>query len=94
MWWVLVGPKATLRQLVMPLEPQAQEEPASEQAAAAECEVESLQAWPNRISWARLLTRAFDLELQHCWNCGSGELKSSAAIVDRPVIESSSRTWD
>jgi hypothetical protein len=93
MWWVLVVPKATLRQLMVPLEPQAQE-PASEQAAAAECEVKSLQAWPNRISLARLLTRAFDLELQHCRNCVNRELKSIAAIVDRPVIESSSRTWD
>lgn len=89
---VLVVPKATLRQLVAPLEPQAQE-PASDHAAAAECEVESHQAWPNCLSWARLLRRAFDLELRHCWNCGSGELKSIAAIVDRPVIESSSRTW-
>ncbi|MBM3389693.1 MAG: hypothetical protein FJY26_09355, partial [Betaproteobacteria bacterium] len=41
-------------------------------AAAVECEVESLQARPNRISWARLLKRVFDIDMQHCPNCGAG----------------------
>lgn len=35
----------------------------------------------------QLRTRAFGLELQHSWSCGSRELKSIAAIVDRPAIE-------
>ncbi len=30
--------------------------------------------------------RVFDLDLEHCPNCG-GELKIIAAILDRPVIE-------
>lgn len=35
-----------------------QEEPASEAALAAECEVQTAQAQPHRISWARLHKRA------------------------------------
>lgn len=53
----------------------------------AECEVESLQARPNRMSWARLLKRVFDIDMQRCPNCGAGELKIIAAILERPVIE-------
>jgi len=48
----VLAPNAKLRPLVVPQGPQVQEA-ASEAAAAAECEVESLQARPNRISWAR-----------------------------------------
>ena len=70
----------------IPPGPQVQEA-ASEAAAAAECEVESLQARPNRISWARLLMRVFDIDMRHCPNCGAGELKIIAAILERPVIE-------
>jgi hypothetical protein len=54
----VLAPNAKLRALVVPQGPQMQEA-ASEAAAAAECEVESLQARPNRISWARLLKRVF-----------------------------------
>jgi hypothetical protein len=81
-----LAPNAKLRPLVVPQGPQVQEA-ASEATAAAECEVESLQARPNRISWARLLKRVFDIDMQHCPNCGAGELKIIAAILERPVIE-------
>ncbi len=37
--------------------------------------------------WARLLKRVFDIDMQHCPNCGAGELKIIAAILERPVIE-------
>ncbi len=37
--------------------------------------------------WARLLKRVFDIDLQRCPNCGTGELKIIAAILERPVIE-------
>jgi Putative transposase len=82
----VLAPNAKLRPLVVPQGPQVQEA-ASEAAAAAECEVESLQARPNRISWARLLKPVFDIDMQHCPNCGAGELKIIAAILERPVIE-------
>jgi hypothetical protein len=29
----------------------------------------------------------FDIKLQHCPNCGAGELKIMAAILERPAIE-------
>ena len=38
-------------------------------------------------AYNRLLKRVFDIDLQHCPNCGAGELKIIAAIVERPVIE-------
>jgi hypothetical protein len=60
---------------------------ATEAAAAAECEIEPVQARPHRISWARLLKRIFDIDLQHCPHCGAGELKIIAAILERPMIE-------
>ena len=82
----VLAPNAKLRPLVVPQGPQVQEA-ASEAAAAAECEVESLQARPNRISWAQLLKRVFDIDMQRCPNCGAGELKIIAAILERPVIE-------
>ena len=40
---------------------------------------------PARISWARLLKRVFDVDVEHCPNCG-GALKIIAAIEDPPVI--------
>ena len=37
------------------------------------------------MSWARLLKRVFDIDIEHCPNC-SGSLKIIAAIEDPPVI--------
>ena len=37
------------------------------------------------MSWARLLKRVFDIDVEHCPNCG-GALKIIAAIEDPPVI--------
>jgi hypothetical protein len=45
------------------------------------------RARPHRISWTLLLKRVFDIDMQHCPNCGGGELKMIAAILERPVIE-------
>ena len=83
----VLAPNAKLRALVVPQGPPAREESATEAAAAAGCEVEPVLARPNRIGWARLLKRVFDIDMQHCPNCGSGELKIIAAILERPVIE-------
>ena len=48
-----------------------------------------LSCWhrkPARLSWARLLKRVVEIDLEHCQNCG-GELKIIAAIVEAPVIQ-------
>ena len=82
----LLAPNAKLRALVVPQGP-AQPAEASEAAAASECEAETVPARPGRISWARLLKRVFDIDMQHCPNCGRWALKIIAAILERPVIE-------
>jgi hypothetical protein len=58
-----------------------------ESAATAECETDAAQVRPGRISWARRLKRVFDIDKEHCPNCGGAELKIVAAILERPVIE-------
>jgi hypothetical protein len=42
---------------------------------------------PARLSWARLLKRVFDIDIERCPNCGA-HLKIIAAIGDRAVIVS------
>src|SRR5215467_13195599 len=49
---------------------------------------------PARISWARLLKRVFDVDVEHCPNCGGAlkiiacpEPRRRAAIDDPPVID-------
>lgn len=78
----VLAPNAKLRAMGVPqvLEPCAQE------AKLAECEASCVHHRPVGLSWARLLKRVFELDLEHCPNCG-GELKIIAAILDQPVIE-------
>ena len=38
-------------------------------------------------SWSFKFKRVFDIDMQHCPNCGAGELKIIAAILERPVIQ-------
>ena len=52
----VLAPNAKLRPLVVPQGPAAPEQ-ANEAAAADQCEVEKVQARPQRISWAPLLKR-------------------------------------
>jgi hypothetical protein len=55
----VLAPNAKLRAMVVSQRPPNQDKPATEAAAAAKCEVETVQARPHRISWARLLKRVF-----------------------------------
>ena len=76
----VLAPNAKLRREIVPSPP--------EQATAPACDHA-----PARLSWARLLKRVFDIDIEHCPNCG-GSLKSiacpeprrRAAIEDPPVI--------
>ena len=78
----VLAPNAKLRALVVPQE----SEPLAQAALPAECEAGCAHHHPVRLSWAKLLKRVFDLDLEHCPNCG-GELKIIAAILEQPVIE-------
>ena len=73
----VLAPNAKLRSKIVPAPaPPATESP-SEDAHG--------QGAPARISWARLLKHVFDVDVEHCPNCG-GALKIIAAIDDPPVI--------
>ena len=73
----VLAPNAKLRSQIVPPPPQRATETSSENAQA--------QGAPARISWARLLKRVFDIDIEHCPNCG-GSLKIIATIEDPPVI--------
>jgi hypothetical protein len=89
----VLAPNAKLRPLAVPQAPLEQEGSGAEATAASECELEPGQTMPYRIGWARLLKRVFDIDMHTCPDCCGGELKIIAAILERPVIERSSRTW-
>ena len=78
----VLAPNAKMRAQVVP---QGPVEP-SDAAQPAACEAKCAHHWPVRMSWARLLKRVFELDLEHCPNCG-GELKIIAAILEASVIE-------
>jgi hypothetical protein len=71
----VLAPNAKLRREIVPSPPEQATSPACDHAQGA----------PARLSWARLLRRVFDIDNEHCPNCG-GSLKIIAAIEDPPVI--------
>jgi hypothetical protein len=78
----VLAPNAKMRAMVVPQGPAE----GAEAAQPAECEPNCAHRRPVRMSWARLLKRVFEIDLEHCPNCG-GELKIIAAILEAPVIE-------
>ena len=54
-----------------------------EKATAAPCA--DAHGAPARMSWARLLKRVFEFDLEHCPQCG-GEFRIIAAIEEPAVI--------
>ena len=66
---------------VVPREP----EPTAQEAAPASAR-RTAHHRPVRLSWAKLLKRVFEIDMEHCPNCGR-ELKIIAAILEQPVIE-------
>ena len=70
-------PNAKWRSKIIPSPPEPATEPSCDHAHG--------QGAPARMSWARLLKRVFDIDIEQCTNCG-GALKIIAAIEDPPVI--------
>ena len=76
----VLAPNAGLRAAIVPGSPENTSESADEHAHGA----------PARMGWARLLKRVFDLDLEHCPQCG-GDLKIIAAPSIRSGQASKSR---
>ena len=72
----VLAPHAKLRAAIVPI-------PARTTTGHADCE--HAHGAPARMSWARLLKRVFDLDVERCV-CG-GKLKIIAAIEEPAVIE-------
>src|SRR4051812_9325124 len=73
----VLAPHATLPAAIVPSPAQQATEHPADHAHA--------HVSPARMSWALLLKRVFDIDIQYCPNCG-GRLKIIAAIVDLTVI--------
>ena len=71
----VLAPNAKLRAAIVPSAPEEAIRHAADQTHHG----------PARMSWARLLKRVFEIDIEHCSNCG-GSLKIIAAIEDAPVI--------
>lgn len=71
----VLAPNAGLRAAVVPGPAQNTSVPSDQHAHGA----------PARMGWARLLERVFDLDLEHCPQCGA-ESRIIAAIEEPAVI--------
>jgi hypothetical protein len=71
----VLAPNAGLRTAIVPGPPQKPGDDADHHEHGA----------PARMGWARLLKRVFDIDLEHCPQCG-GDLKIIAAIEEPAVI--------
>ena len=78
----VLAPNAKLRAMVVP---HGREEATGKSGLPA-TESGCTHSRPARISWARLLKRVFEIDIEHCPNCG-GQLKIIAAILESAVIE-------
>jgi hypothetical protein len=74
----VLAPHAKLRAQIVPSAPDAH------QACDHHAQSPPASA-PARMSWACLLKRVFDIDMERCPNCG-GHLKIIAAIVDPALI--------
>ena len=75
----MLAPNAKLRALVVPQAPEQATTGKSEQTATE-------PGRSARIGWARLLKRVFEIDLEHCPNCG-GQRRIIAAILESAVID-------
>jgi hypothetical protein len=70
----VLAPNAKLRSKIVPAPPERATDPPTDHARA--------QGETPRMSWARLLKRVFDIDIERCPNCGSA-LKIIAAPSTR-----------
>ncbi|MFN0305818.1 MAG: hypothetical protein ACKVQU_36315 [Burkholderiales bacterium] len=73
----MLAPNAALRAKIIPSPPAP--------ATGDSCEHAHAQGAPARMSWARLLKRVFDIDIERCTHC-AGTLKIIAAIEEPAVI--------
>jgi hypothetical protein len=78
----VLAPNAKLHAQVVPQESEAP----AQAAPPADSEAGCARHRPVRLSWAKLLKRVFEIDMEHCPNCG-GELKIIAALLEQAVIE-------
>ena len=78
----VLAPNAKLRARVVPQRPEVR----TGESELAATEPGCAHGLSTRISWARLLKRVFDIDLEHCPNCG-GQFKIIPAILESAVIE-------
>jgi hypothetical protein len=77
----ILAPHSQFRKLVVPQKP---EEKIQEQVGDKTLPVANQKQ--NRISWAKLLSRVFALDMDNCELCG-GQMKAVSAILKQEVIE-------
>ena len=77
----ILAPHSKYRKLVVPLKP---EEKLERQDGQKSLPVDNQKQ--NRISWAKLLSRVFALDMDNCERCG-GQMKAVSAILKQDVIE-------
>jgi hypothetical protein len=75
----VLAPNAKLRPNIIPTVPVNVNTPSAHHAEVPP------PAAPAPMSWARLLKRVFEIDMEHCSQCG-GTLTIIAAIEDPPVI--------
>ena len=78
----VLAPNAKMRAQGVPQEPVGP----AQAAQPAACEANCAHHRQVRLSWARRPKRVFEIDLEHCPNCG-GELKIIAAILEAPVTQ-------
>jgi hypothetical protein len=78
----VLAPNGKLRAQVVPHEV----ERPTRATAPVECEAICAHHRPVRLSWAKLINRVLEIDMEHCPQCGEA-LKIIAAILEAPVIE-------
>ncbi len=78
-----LAPHSKIRSQVVP---KKKDEAPKEGAAAPAADTAPVDTKSKRLSWAKLLKRVFQIDMENCRHCG-GEMKTLAAIKDRFTIE-------